>query len=78
MLPRVAAWANAVPDAHAIVMATLALSRREVLCARMAVAWRRPVRPVALEIAANDDMEIFVRPLGDVEFGQNHAHEKEE
>jgi hypothetical protein len=36
------------------------------------------MRPVALEIRPKDDAEILVRPLGDVESGQNHAHEKEE
>ena len=33
MFRRVAAWANAEPDVQAIVMAPLALSRGEVLCA---------------------------------------------
>jgi hypothetical protein len=37
----------------------------------------RPMRPVALEIKLKDDAENFVRPLGDVESSQNHAHEKE-
>ena len=31
---------NAEPEAHAIVMATPALSQMEVLCAGIAVAWR--------------------------------------
>jgi hypothetical protein len=38
----------------------------------------RPMRPLALEIGLKDDAEIFVRPLGGVESGQNHAQEKEE
>ena len=78
MFRHVAAWANAEPDAPAIVMATLALSRREVLCTGIAVTGR-PIRPsIALEIRLKDDAEICVRPPGDVESGQNHAHEKEE
>jgi len=37
----------------------------------------RPMRPVAVEISLKDDAEIFVRPLGDVESGENHAHAHE-
>jgi len=33
---------------------------------------------VALEVRLTDYAEMFVRPPGEVESGQNHAHEKEE
>ena len=78
---RVAAWADAERDAHTIVIATLSLSRegRGRRC-------HPPVLPVlgaphgARRVGGlrlRDDAEMLVRPLGDVESGQDHVHDEE-
>jgi hypothetical protein len=79
-LRRAAAWAHADHDAPTIVMATLALFPRKggVLSAGGAVARRAHEAGRAREIRLTDQAEMFVRPLGDVESPQNHAHDEEE
>ena len=67
-----------MPSAHIIVMATLSFRERRCYPPALPVLGAPHEARRARLLRLKNDAEISVRPLGDVESGQNHAHDEEE